>query len=244
MADDTRQTLDIPNGTTFEFQDGKLVFGHESDIVIRTNLGGYKFRKIFSKNGSVHVIPPEGVEFEVDEIEARQGEITLSGAVRVHETRARTVHFNEGRLTADRIEAESEVVLSGRDLEVLHVKAPKVTVEPDCRGTVLVVESDNDPGSFRARGGFRSLEEATSAFERFGHLTGGGKPSATSGQSSQEAEPEAAPAPAEQEAGDTAEVEAEEAPRSATTQEFRPAQPSKPPGGPSLPKSSVFRKRK
>ena len=47
MADDTRQTLDIPNGTTFEFQDGKLVFGHESDIVIRTNMGGYKFRKIF-----------------------------------------------------------------------------------------------------------------------------------------------------------------------------------------------------
>ena len=39
-------------------QDGKLVFGHESDITIRTNLGGYKFRKIFSKNGSVHVMPP------------------------------------------------------------------------------------------------------------------------------------------------------------------------------------------
>ena len=64
MADDMRQTLDIPNGTTFEFKDGKLIFGHESDIVIRTNMGGYKFRKIFSKNGSVNVIPPEGVEFE------------------------------------------------------------------------------------------------------------------------------------------------------------------------------------
>ena len=70
MADDSRQTLDIPNGTTFEFQDGKLVFGHESDIVIRTNMGGYKFRKIFSKSGSVHVMPPQGVEFEVDQIEA------------------------------------------------------------------------------------------------------------------------------------------------------------------------------
>jgi hypothetical protein len=241
MADDTRQTLDIPNGTTFEFQDGKLVFGHESDIVIRTNMGGYKFRKIFSKSGSVHVMPPQGVEFEVDEIEAGNGDITLTGAVRVHRTNAKTVHFTDGRLTADRIEAEREVELSGQELDVLHVKAPKVTVDPSCQGTCLVVESESDPGSFRARGGFRTMEEAQAAFERFTALGEGRKPSASRDDSGEVAPP--ASAPAKQEPVPAA--EAATLADGTDTQEFRPSKPAdtdKP--APSLPKSSVFRKRK
>ncbi len=237
MADDTRQTLDIPNGTTFEFQDGKLVFGHESDIVIRTNMGGYKFRKIFSKSGSVHVMPPQGVEFEVDEIEAGNGDITLTGAVRVHRANAKTIHFTDGKLTADRIEAEREVELSGQEVDVLHVKAPKVTVDPKCEGTCLVVESKSDPGSFRARGGFRSVEEAQTAFARFTSLGDGGKPSASAQSAAPvvaEQTPESTPAPAAP------------APVSngTDTQEFRPAKrPADETPAPSLPKSSVFRKR-
>src|SRR5688572_33339055 len=107
MADDFRQaqTLDIPNGTTFEFKDGKLIFGHESDIVIRTNMGGYKFQKIFSKRGSVQVIPPEGVEFDVDAIEATNGDIFFNGRVRVKSARAKTIHFQDGSLIGDHLEA-------------------------------------------------------------------------------------------------------------------------------------------
>ena len=64
MADDKRQTLDIPNSATFELKDGKLVVGNETDVVLRGNMG-FKFQRIFSRKGSVQLIPPEGVELEV-----------------------------------------------------------------------------------------------------------------------------------------------------------------------------------
>ena len=167
--DDLRQaqTLDIPHGTTFEFKDGKLVFGHESDIVIRTNLGGHKFQKIFSKKGSVQVMPPTGVEFDVEEIEALGGDVFLNGRVRVRSIRAKTIHFQEGSLVADKLEASSEAVLAGERLEVVHVKAPRVSIEGDAQGTCLIIESGNDVGRLRTRGGFRSFEEARDAWERF-----------------------------------------------------------------------------
>ena len=142
MAEDKRQTLDIPLGTTFEFKDGKLVFGHESDIVIRTNMGGYRFQKIFSKRGNVQVLPPEGVEFDVEEIDAPNGDVFFNGRVKAKLTRARTVHFQEGQLTAEVIEAKDEVVeasagggmvkvkVSG-DLRLLEVAIDPEAIDPE-----------------------------------------------------------------------------------------------------------------
>lgn len=249
MADEMHQTLDIPNGTTFEFKDGKLIFGHESDIVIRTNMGGYKFRKIFSKKGNVQVIPPEGVEFEVDEIEAGEGDIFLNGAVQVHSMRARTVHFQSGRLSADRIEAAQEIVLSGGELSVLQATAPKVTLDPDSAGTCLVIESDNDVGAHRARGGFRTVAEARGVLSRLDDLARGETPAreqpaappASKGEPKPAAAEAPAPAPAPPQEEDASGSDEESSPSAAATQEFKVDAPRP---APSLPKSSVFRKRR
>lgn len=238
MADDKRQTLDIPLGTTFEFKDGKLIFGHDSDIVIRTNLGGYKFQKIFSKRGNVQVLPPDGVEFDVDEIEAPNGDVFLNGKVKARLTKGRTVHFQEGQLQADVIEAKDEVQLSGAKLQVLHVKAPRVMVDPDADGMVLVVESQNELGRTRARGGFRSVAEARQASDAFRRLFGESPAGA--------AAPAPAPAPAQTiPASAVAAAAAPPAPAPAaddanqTYPGLSPAQGD----GAVLPKSSVFRKR-
>jgi hypothetical protein len=236
MADDKKQTLDIPNGTTFEFKDGKLIFGHESDICIRTNMGGYKFQKIFSKRGNVQVLPPDGVEFDVDEIEAPNGDVFLNGRVRARVVRGRTVHFQEGQLAADLVEAQAEVVLSGARLNVLHVKAPRVVVDPDADGMLLVVESQNEIGRTRARGGFRSAADARGALEQFARLTGGASglppaaaPVVVAAPAASVAPAAAAPAPgaAAAKADDTQELRAQAAAAEASV----------------LPKSSVFRKR-
>lgn len=234
MADDKRQTLDIPLGTSFEFKDGKLIFGHESDIVIRTNLGGYKFHKIFSKRGNVQVLPPEGVEFDVDEIEAPAGDVFLNGRVRARLTRARTVHFQEGQLQADVIEAKEEVVLAGAKVAVLHVKAPKVVVDPDADGMVLIVESQNELGRTRARGGFRSVAEARAASDQFRRQFGDspGGAAATAAPA-----PAASPAPAAQAAPAAA-----AAPVLEDANQTYPGLPATA-ESPALPKSSVFRKR-
>ena len=228
-TDDKRQTLDIPNGTTFEFKDGKLIFGHETDIVIRTNMGGYKFQKIFSKRGNVQVIPPEGVEFDVDEIEAHNGDVYLNGRVKARSTRGKTVHFQEGRLTADYIEAREEAVLAGNRLHVLHVKAPRVVIDADSEGLCLVVESQNEIGRVKARGGFRSLDEAREAMDQFRRLMG--ETGASTGQGSQEDANMTYPGIAIPAAQAQAAVQAETM-SSGSTAEM-----------PVLPKSSVFRKR-
>ncbi len=238
MADDKKQTLDIPLGTIFEFKDGKLIFGHESDIVIRTNLGGYKFQKIFSKRGSVQVLPPDGVEFDVDEIEAPTGDVFLNGRVRVRSTKARTVHFQEGQLQADLIDAKEEVVLQGARIVALHVKAPKVTLDPEADGLVLVVESQNEVGRTRARGGFRSVAEARQALDQFHRLFGDGGGHAASPAASAPSAAAAASAPA---APAAATPPPAAAPREDANATF-PGIPSSA-DAPVLPKSSVFRKR-
>ena len=172
MANDTRQTLDIPNSATFELKDGRLVVGNEGDVVLRGSMGGFKFQKIFSRRGNIQLIPPEGVELDVDEIEAPGGDLYVMGRVRARSTKAKTVHFQEGSFSADIIEAKEEVVLTGKKLNILHVKAPRVTVDPDAEGTLMVVESQNDIGRCKAMGGFRSLDAARTMMEQFQRLTG------------------------------------------------------------------------
>jgi hypothetical protein len=242
MAEDIRQTLDIPNGTTFEFKDGKLIFGHETDIVIRTNMGGYKFQKIFSKRGNVQVLPPEGVEFDVDEIEAPNGDVFLNGRVKARHARGKTIHFQEGRLTADLIEATGEIVLAGRQVNVLHVKAPRVTIDPDAEGTCLVIESQNDVGRCKARGGFRSVDEARTAFDQFRQLLGAGAAAqvaavplaaAPASMPAQSPRASASPIPEASPIADDANMTYPGLPGTGLGMD----------GSPVLPKSSVFRKR-
>jgi hypothetical protein len=233
MAEDKRQTLHIPHGTIFELRDGKLVWGHDGDIVITGNMGGHRLQRIFSKRGSVQLIPPEGTEIEVDEVEAPMGDIFLNGRVRARHVRGKTIHFQEGSLVAEHLEAAEEAVLTGQRLDVLRVKAPRVQIEGEAQGTCLVIESQNDVGRIRCRGGFRSMDEAKHAIERFQRSLG----EATAG-ATQEVRAAALeePAPARRDTGSTDEFRA-------SVHAPTPAPGPDAPTAPVLPKSSVFRKR-
>ena len=161
--------------------------------------------------------------------------------------RGKTVHVQEGSLKADLLEATDEVIIAGGTLDVLQVKAPNVTIDPEASGTCLVVECRNEQGNTKVRGGFRSVAEARHAFERFQGMGGEGETSSSSADTVEAdeapAKPKAKKAKAEPEETKTSEDGA----RTAATQEFR-AMDSKPDAAqrpaPSLPRSSVFRKRK
>ena len=148
------------------------------------------------------------------------------GRVRAKSTRAKTVHFQEGQLSADIVEGKEEVVLSGKRLNVLHVKAPRVTVDPDAEGILMVVESQNDIGRFKAMGGFRSMDAAKSTLEQFQRVMG-----VSVGVPTAPPPPRAAVA----------------APFAEPIEDATVTQPGLPTGitaeMPVLPKSSVFRKR-
>lgn len=179
MADE-KQTLDIPNGVQFSFLDNTISLGNEHDVFIRGDLG-YKMKKIFSKAGNVQLLPPEGVELEIEEIEAPQGEIYISGRVKSNTIRAQKVFFQQGSLKANRIKAEKEVHLKGKQLNIQYVGAPTVEIEPDCRGLCLVVECKHEVPKGDYTGGFRTIEEARETFSMFVEnfeSTGGSKPAA------------------------------------------------------------------
>ena len=80
MPEEIKQTLDIPQGVFFSISDNSLILGNESDVVIRGDLG-YKLKKIFSNKGGVQLFPPDGVELVIEQVEAPNGNIFISGKV-------------------------------------------------------------------------------------------------------------------------------------------------------------------
>jgi hypothetical protein len=160
------QTLDIPHGVSFTISGDTITLGNEADVVIRGDLG-YKMKKVFSKNGNVQIIPPEGSTLDIEELEARNGDVFINGHVHTNTVRARRVFFNEGFLKADRVDGEQEVHLKGPRFQVLYTKAPSVTIDGNSKGLALVVDCNHDVPEGKFMGGFPTMEEAKKTFSSF-----------------------------------------------------------------------------
>ena len=166
MADPVKQTLDIPQGVSFTIVDNSIILGNEADVVIRGDLG-YKLKKVFSRSGSVQIIPPEGTEMDIEELEAEKGDVFINGHVRSNKVHAQRVFFDDGYLKAEKVEGEKEVHLKGKKFQVFVVNAPNVTIEPDSQGMALVVECKHDIPRGQYMGGFRTVQEAKDVFSSF-----------------------------------------------------------------------------
>ena len=174
MADAVKQTLDIPQGVSFTIVDNTIILGNEADVVIRGDLG-YRLKKVFSRSGSVQIIPPEGSEMDIEELEADKGDVFINGHVRSHKVRAQRVFFDDGYLKAEHVQGEKEVHLKGKKFQVFVVNAPNVTIEPDAQGMALVVECKHDIPRGQYMGGFRTVQEAKDIFPSFMEVFSGGK---------------------------------------------------------------------
>lgn len=178
---DTRQTLDIPHGVSFTISDNTITLGNEADVVIRGDLG-YKMKRVFSKEGNVQILPPEGSVLTIDELDAKNGDIHIQGHVNSKNIKARKIYFDEGFLRADSIEADEEIHLRGKRFQVLLTKAPAVSIDGDAKGLALVVECKHEVPEGRFMGGFPTMEEARKTFTAFMDLMGDG-----SGQTTKQA---------------------------------------------------------
>jgi hypothetical protein len=166
MADPVKQTLDIPQGVSFTIVDNSIILGNEADVVIRGDLG-YKLKKVFSRSGSVQIIPPEGSEMDIEELEAEKGDVFINGHVRSNTVHAQRVFFDDGYLKAENVKGDKEVHLKGKKFQVFVVNAPNVTIEPDAQGMALVVECKHDIPRGQYMGGFRNVQEAKDVFSSF-----------------------------------------------------------------------------
>ena len=170
MPEEIKQTLDIPQGVFFSISDNSLILGNESDVVIRGDLG-YKLKKIFSNKGGIQLFPPDGVELVIEQVEAPNGDIFISGKVKCKKIKGKKVHFNEGILNAESIEGREEVILKGKHFNLFLVNAPHVHVDGDSTGMALVVQCKNEIPKKRFTGGFKNMDEAKRAFDNLMKVT-------------------------------------------------------------------------
>lgn len=147
--------LEIPEGTTLQLSEDGITLGHAGDVIIRGDFG-HRLKKIFSETGSIELAAPG--DLQVEHVEAKRGEVTISGNIRVKSLTAGRVHLIQGRLEARSVVGEREIELSQGELAVDLLFSPEVKINPDVRGRATVIESHNELGPHSLKGGFRLAE--------------------------------------------------------------------------------------
>jgi hypothetical protein len=123
-------------------------------------------------------MPPEGSVLNIEELEARNGDVYINGHVHTANVKAKRVFFNEGYLKADRIDGEQEVHLKGQRFQVLYTHCPSVTIDAEAKGLALVVDCKHEVPEGKFMGGFPNMEEAKKTFQSFMDLFGGAETAA------------------------------------------------------------------
>ncbi len=154
------RTLVLPAGVRIAVGDKGFRIGNEGDVVI---LGALEeaLDEVTSSEGSITLHAKTAMT--LDRIEAAHGTVELAGDLTVQTVHARTVVMVSGKLSAGAIVAEESIVLSGDVLAADVLATPRVDISEQVRGRATVIESLNELGPHRLKGGFR-LEEYLELF--------------------------------------------------------------------------------
>ncbi len=149
------QTLVIPAGVQIEHHENGLRVLNDGDIVILGGLG-QPLDQVSSTKGSVtlHTEAP----LRLERIEAPHGDVDLAGDLTVNTVMANNVLVGSGKLTAGAIVGEASIRLEGDELAADILATPEVEIADHVRGRATVIESNNELGPHRLKGGFRLSE--------------------------------------------------------------------------------------
>ena len=140
----------LPAGVKLTLDGDALSIDNPGDIVIE-GLPAQKLKTLTS-GGDVTLTPPKSVT--LDSIHAPEGIVTIKGRVTVDFIDAADVEFAGGTLKAKVIKASNQAVLSGTKLEADVVVAASVDISPDLKGRATAIQSDNELGAHKLKGGF------------------------------------------------------------------------------------------
>ena len=145
----------LPAGVKLSLAGDTLSIENAGDIVIE-GAPAQKLGSLTSTGGDVVLALPGAVRLQ--SIQAGAGKVTVSGKVQVDVITARDVDFPSGTLKVGVIKASGAVTLSGSKVEANVVVADTVTVDPGLKGRATAVQSNNELGPHKLKGGF-SLSE-------------------------------------------------------------------------------------
>ena len=144
----------LPAGVKLSLDGDALSIENPGDIVIE-GLPAQKLKTLRS-GGDVVLTPPKPVS--LDSIHATSGTVTIKGKVTVGFIEANDVDFAGGTLKAKVIKAAGQAVFSGTRLEADVVVAAAVDISPDLKGRATAIQSDNELGAHKLKGGFDLAE--------------------------------------------------------------------------------------
>ncbi len=144
----------LPAGVVLTLDGGDLSIENPGDIVIE-GTPAQPLKNLVSTVGDVVLTPSEAVS--VGEIKA-SGTVRVSGKVTAGSISGKRIEFEAGTLKAEALIASEAVQLSGKKLEAQVVVAPEVDISSALKGRATAIQSDNEPGAHKLKGGF-SLSE-------------------------------------------------------------------------------------
>jgi hypothetical protein len=86
------------------------------------------------------------------------GKLVITGKIDADHIHGREVHLGSADIKCRAISADERIVIGPAKLAVDVIIAPEIFLDPKCSGRVTVIESHNDPGPTKIKGGFSLAE--------------------------------------------------------------------------------------
>ncbi len=142
-----RPTFEIPEGIELELTDDTLSIKYDGSVRLTQSLGR-----------SIGTIDATGdVELKLDKVGGSikcGGTLTIKGEVDAASLQAREIVLGRKAVKCKAISATDRITIGASKLAVDAIIAPEINLDAKASGRVTVIESNNDRGASKIKGGF------------------------------------------------------------------------------------------
>ncbi len=141
----------LPADLSIDLQSADLSISYDGDVVLEQTLG----RRLGSIRCGGDLI------LDLDEVGGTLeagGKVVTSAAVNATLIKGAEVHLGGPTIKAKAIAATRKIVIGAARLAVDVILAPEISIAPDASGRVTVIESHNEVGPSKIKGGFNLAE--------------------------------------------------------------------------------------
>jgi len=142
-----RPTFEIPDGISLELTDKTLSILYEGNVRLTQTLG----REI------EEIVAAGDVELKLDKVTGAiraGGTLTIKGEIEARSLHAKEIILGRKPIRCQAISATDRITIGASKLAVDAIIAPEIDLDSKASGRVTVIESNNDRGPSKIKGGF------------------------------------------------------------------------------------------
>jgi hypothetical protein len=142
-----RSAFVLPAGLDIDLSGDTMSLSYDGDIVIENTLG--------KALGDIEATGDLTVRLPVINGNLRAGrKLVLRGRIEAKRLHGLEVHIGDEDVKARAISADGRIVIGAANLKVDAIIAPEIQMDPRASGRVTVIESKNERGATKIKGGF------------------------------------------------------------------------------------------